>query len=222
LLIGATGFEPATFRPPAGCATRLRHAPCVKPTNLKEGPPRPTSPRSPSESNHCCAVSVRNECEHVFGMGERNTLRRCGRCGELKPVSEYAWRRKKREQRDNMCRPCRSAYHREHYLANKQRYVDQARARKQVLRRERTSYLLDYFATHPCTDCGEGDPVVLEFDHLDADSKAFNISQGLSFRNWQSVLDEIEKCEVVCANCHRRRTARRCGALRTVLNASPK
>jgi hypothetical protein len=56
-----------------------------------------------------------------------------------------------------MCRPCHSAYHREHYLAHKQRYVDQARRRKQALMRERTAYLLDYFASHPCADCGERD-----------------------------------------------------------------
>lgn len=115
-----------------------------------------------------------------------------------------------------MCRPCRSEYHRRHYLANKQRYVDQARARKQALRLERTTYLLGYFAHHSCADCGEDDPVVLEFDHLDAESKRFDIGQALSYRKWQSILDEIEKCEVVCANC---RTARRRGALRAILSA---
>jgi hypothetical protein len=56
---------------------------------------------------------------------------------------------------------------------------------------------------------------VLEFDHL-AD-KSFDIGQALSYRNWQSILDEIEKCEVVCANCHRRRTARRNGTVRVIL-----
>jgi hypothetical protein len=118
-----------------------------------------------------------------------------------------------------MCRPCRSAYKREHYLANKRRYVDQARARKAQLRRERTRYLLEYFGTHPCADCGERDPLVLEFDHLDAATKSFAIGQGLTYRGWQSILDEIAKCEVVCANCHRRRTIRRSGALRGVLTA---
>ena len=49
-----------------------------------------------------------------------------------------------------MCRPCRSEYKRAHYLANKARYVDQARVRKQALYLERTRYLLEYFATHPC------------------------------------------------------------------------
>ncbi|MEA2474508.1 MAG: hypothetical protein QOE06_2423 [Thermoleophilaceae bacterium] len=116
-----------------------------------------------------------------------------------------------------MCRPCHSEYHREHYLANKQRYVDQARASKQRLRLERTEFLFDYFADHPCADCGETDPMVLEFDHLDAGQKAFTIGSSVPYRNWQSILDEIAKCEVVCANCHRRRTARRIGSIRALL-----
>jgi hypothetical protein len=70
---------------------------------------------------------------------------------------------------------------------------------------------------HPCTDCGESDPVVLEFDHLDAGTKSFNIGQALPHRNWESILEEIEKCEVVCRNCHRRRESRRSGAPRVAL-----
>jgi hypothetical protein len=141
--------------------------------------------------------------------------RRCGRCGEIKPLHEFNWRRKGLGQRDNMCRGCRADYKREHYLANRQRYVDQARGRKQQLALERTIYLIEYFRTHPCVDCGEADAVVLEFDHLG--DKSFEVAQALPYRSWQSILDEMAKCEVVCANCHRRRTARRRGSLRAVL-----
>ena len=75
-------------------------------------------------------------------------MRPCGRCGEVKRLEDFAWRRKAKGQRHNYCRPCHSAYHHEHYLANKQRYVDQARERKDALRLERTKYLIEYFATH--------------------------------------------------------------------------
>src|SRR5215208_4047447 len=64
------------------------------------------------------------------------------------------------------CRPCRSAYGKEHYLANRQRYIDQAAVVKRRLRHERTLALIEYFRTHPCVQCGEPDPVVLEFDHV--------------------------------------------------------
>jgi hypothetical protein len=86
---------------------------------------------------------------------------------------------------------------------------------KQKLQLERTTYLIRFFDTHPSIDCGEPDPVVLEFDHLR--DKSFAIGQALTRKSWQSILDEIEKCEVVGANCHRRRTAERRGSLRAML-----
>jgi hypothetical protein len=112
-------------------------------------------------------------------------------------------------QRDNYCRPCRAAYKQEHYAANKARYIAAAGQQRKAVVEERTLYLVAYLREHPCVDCGEDDPVVLEFDHLR--DKKFAISAGLQSRPWQDVLDEIAKCEVVCANCHRRRTARRGG-----------
>ncbi|WP_156759614.1 hypothetical protein [Microbacterium karelineae] len=71
--------------------------------------------------------------------------------------------------------------------------------------------LMSYLREHPCCDCGESDPIVLDFDHLPGHSKRFNISQavGGSTRSWETILSEIAKCEVVCANCHRRRSAER-------------
>jgi len=76
-------------------------------------------------------------------------------------------------------------------------------------------FLLDFLAEHPCVDCGESDPIVLEFDHRG--DKLFNVSYGLRDRNWAAVLAEMEKCDVVCANCHRRRTAARGSFLRVEL-----
>jgi hypothetical protein len=143
-------------------------------------------------------------------------LRKCYRCGKLRPFEAFAWRRKAKGQRDSFCRPCRSAYGKEHYAANRQRYIDQARIRKRALSRERIRHLLQFFQEHPCVDCGEADPIVLEFDHLRGD-KSFTIGTALHSRNMQSILDEIAKCEVVCANCHRRRTAVRRASLRAVL-----
>jgi hypothetical protein len=148
-------------------------------------------------------------------MVSADPLRRCGRCGKSKPLDEFAWRRKRRGQRDNLCRPCRSAYGREHYEANRQRYIDQARAQKQRLALERSRWLIEFFKENPCADCGESDPVVLEFDHLR--DKAFDIGHSLPYRNWQSIVDEIAKCDVVCRNCHRRREARRKGVVRFLL-----
>ena len=139
--------------------------------------------------------------------------------GQRKPIDEFAWRRKARGQRDNYCRPCRADYKQEHYAANRPRYVANALRRKRDLAIERTAYLIEYFAAHPCADCGESDPLVLEFDHLG--DKLFTIGDNLRDRSWQSLLDEIAKCEVVCANCHRRRTARRRRSVRAAMAHNP-
>lgn len=59
----------------------------------------------------------------------------------------------------------------------------------------------------PCADCGESYPYwMMDFDHLD--QKSFTISRhgGGKVKSLRDVLMEIEKCEVVCANCHRNRT----------------
>jgi hypothetical protein len=154
----------------------------------------------------------------MFVYDDAPETKRCYRCGERKPIEHFAWRRKARDQRDTFCRPCRSAYGKEHYAANRQRYIDQAAAVKKRLRLERTALLIAFFEAHPCTDCGERDPVVLEFDHLR--DKAFAIGPSLCETSWESILAEIAKCEVVCANCHRRRTARRRGSVRAVLTAA--
>jgi len=140
-------------------------------------------------------------------MEREISLRRCGRCGAIRPIDEFNWRRKRLGQRDNYCRPCRADYKHEHYVANRKRYTDNAARRKRALAVDRAAYLIEYFRMHPCSDCGESDPVVLEFDHLG--DKLFTIGQDFLDRNWTSILDEIAKCEVVCSNCHRRRTARR-------------
>jgi hypothetical protein len=141
--------------------------------------------------------------------------RRCARCGEIKNVSNFNWRRIGRGELDTYCRPCRSAYGKQHYAANRQRYIDLEAKRKRARAMKRMHYLLEYFRLHPCVDCGEVDPLVLEFDHIR--DKSFDIGAGLPDRNWESILREIAKCEVVCANCHRRRTAERVGTVRAIL-----
>ena len=74
---------------------------------------------------------------------------------------------------------------------------------------------MEYLSTHPCVDCGETDIVVLEFDHLGKDKKlddvAHMIPRGYSL---DKIKKEIAKCEVVCCNCHRRRTYTRANCYR--------
>lgn len=67
--------------------------------------------------------------------------------------------------------------------------------------------LILYLNEHSCIDCGETDIVVLEFDHRDPATKRAKIANVLGSWTWSTILTEIAKCDVRCANCHRRRTS---------------
>jgi hypothetical protein len=72
-------------------------------------------------------------------------------------------------------------------------------------------FIFSYLQTHPCVDCGETDILVLDFDHVRGE-KLFNISSAAaSGRPLADIQAEIEKCDVRCANDHRRRTASQFG-----------
>lgn len=69
------------------------------------------------------------------------------------------------------------------------------------------AYVYEYLRRHPCIDCGEEDPIVLDFDHVDPSTKHKGISE-LKYGQCSLRLlrHEIAKCVVRCANCHRRKT----------------
>jgi hypothetical protein len=82
---------------------------------------------------------------------------------------------------------------------------------KELLHRQKQQFkkrLADIKQSSGCVDCGEKNPIVLDFDHLR--DKKYNISRMIHDGfSWKAILKEISKCEVVCANCHRLRTYRR-------------
>lgn len=86
---------------------------------------------------------------------------------------------------------------------------EHARAKARERRARNKAFRDEYLLTHPCVDCGEADPIVLDFDHVRGQkrynvSPMWNSSYGLA-----RIQAEIAKCEVRCSNCHRRKTHER-------------
>jgi hypothetical protein len=64
--------------------------------------------------------------------------------------------------------------------------------------------LVDTLKNVPCKECGQRfPPVCMDFHHRRPKEKRFNVSQGFSNHTIEELIDEIRKCDVVCANCHR-------------------
>lgn len=131
-------------------------------------------------------------------------MKRCPKCLRELPLDAF---NRNRKRVGSYCKECQSAYCKAHdrrkfKIHNHRRYVNQTRYRRRNQKR-----MLEYLREHPCVDCGEADPRVLDFDHSKGDkTREVGVFVSSGYR-WQRIEEEIAKCVVRCANCHRRKTA---------------
>jgi|SRR5688572_17552848 len=98
-------------------------------------------------------------------------------------------------------------YQKDWYNRNKERHTKNVRKNDAIYKQNCRDYITSYLLEHPCIDCGEADIVVLDFDHLG--NKEGNVADLLHrSASLEKIKKEISKCEVRCANCHRRKTAK--------------
>lgn len=138
----------------------------------------------------------------------------CARCHGEQPIEAFPIKDKARGTRRSYCVPCRSEYGKEHYRRNKPSYLAKNVTGRVRQRQSNRDVAYEYLVMHPCVDCGEPDPVVLDFDHVDPKTKLWTIGKMLSRQASPAIEREIEKCVVRCANCHRMRTATQFGSYR--------
>ena len=114
----------------------------------------------------------------------------CTLCGVEKPLSAYGKNKNHSDGRQYYCREC----------------VAVKRAERCA---EARDWVNNYKMERGCTDCGYAvHPHALDLDHLPQYEKLFTVADQMH-RHIDSVKAEVSKCEVVCANCHRIRTAER-------------
>jgi hypothetical protein len=179
-----------------------------RPVSSMPGPPDVTG----------CPESVFKEGVMLDAVQSSNNavVRVCTKCGPpAQPIENFPIRNRVRGTRHAMCKSCQSQYGKRHYQTYRSSYIRKARIRNAAQSKINGDFLIEYLSDHPCLDCGEADIVVLEFDHQR--DKLFNVSvlcrEGYSL---EKLKQEIAKCEVVCANCHRRRTAKQFGWYRVL------
>lgn len=125
----------------------------------------------------------------------------CVHCEVTKAREEFGTCNRRRRK---MCKICCAAAVRKTYRMNigyRQKASDKRKARAL----EKHRFLYQYVRDHPCVDCGETDPLVLQFDHV-IGNKSQDVP-GMSQHSLEKIIEEIAKCVIRCANCHARKTA---------------
>ena len=137
-------------------------------------------------------------------------MKKCSNCKIEKEDSEFGFKNKASGRLQPFCKTCNKVKSKEYYNSNREEHKKETIKRKKKVIFENRKLLYDHYSSHPCIDCGEKDPMVLELDHIKDKDMAVSKAVG---RGWskERVLAEIAKCEVRCANCHRRKTAKQQG-----------
>lgn len=133
---------------------------------------------------------------------------KCTHCKRLLSEENFNWK-VKNIRRSHHCRECSRDYVKKHYREHIDYYLTKAKRRNIQVKDKLEEYISKYLLSHPCVDCAIDNILVLEFDHIDHDLKINDVStmirKGFSF---EKIVQEIEKCQVRCANCHRIKTAK--------------
>lgn len=126
----------------------------------------------------------------------------CNKCNKEKQPSFFPWKYKNKV-RNNTCKVCQRIYDRAWYLKNRAYQMTRVHEKTKTNRKRADEFIYQYLLSHPCMGCAEKDPMVLTFDHLNPSKKRRDVStmrsMGYSLKTIQT---EIDKCQVLCFNCH--------------------
>lgn len=124
--------------------------------------------------------------------------KKCCTCKEVKPVSAFS---KKGKGLGAKCKKCNKLYLKKHYRDNPEYY--KRKKKEQIVNMKEWFFNLKMGLR--CEDCPEDHPACLDFHHVNPDNKKHNVAFiAGTLLSRRLVLEEIEKCIVLCANCHRK------------------
>ena len=129
-------------------------------------------------------------------------MKLCSKCGETKPFADFYKSNTKPTGYQSQCKVCGSTTSREHYNKSSPDWKKDKVAKTAEMRKINRAYLSEVKKLNPCT-CGESTGVCLDFHHVSG-TKEFAVSRGANNVSITKLREELIKCVVLCANCHRK------------------
>jgi len=130
----------------------------------------------------------------------------CKSCNQEKSLTEFRPNKSKKDGLQGYCELCDKEYQKKWYSKNKEKVKIKSSISNKSIRLINRTFIFDYLMKNPCVVCGETDPVVLEFDHLK--NKKIEVAKLINNSSIKKITEEINKCQVLCSNCHKRKTAK--------------
>jgi len=147
-----------------------------------------------------------------------DTIKLCKKCGLEKPsTNDYfslCWNRK--DGFYPYCKDCVNKRNRERHKNGNITYKTKIKKQRLALISRNQEYIFGYLSQKSCIDCGENRLGVLEFDHVRGEKKYSLCEMAHNSISLKKIIEEISKCEVRCANCHRLKTNNQFGYLRNI------
>lgn len=121
----------------------------------------------------------------------------CTKCKQEKPISEFNKNKYKKDGLQSECKECHNKLYKKYYYNNKDKFRDRSKRNRKEIRD-----FLNNIKQKGCSICGETDIACLDFHHLS--DKKYNISELVNSENLNKIKEELNKCIILCANCHRK------------------
>lgn len=131
-------------------------------------------------------------------------MKLCTGCDTTKPTTEFNKNSKRADGLQPFCRVCTKQQSKDYYQRNKSKVVQAVVRRNKEYVKQRVENYQQFKQQLCCLHCGEADPICLDFHHTDPSQKDGIVSHMMASKPWDVVLQEIEKCLVLCSNCHRK------------------
>lgn len=127
-------------------------------------------------------------------------MKTCNRCNIEEELTQFYKAARTKDGHQHTCKECCKPMHK----AYNAKMFDARKSKRTSYRADNVARYRVWKAKQACACCGERETCCLDLHHPDPNEKEVTVSNVISYWSWERLKTEIDKCIVVCSNCHRK------------------
>lgn len=128
--------------------------------------------------------------------------KKCKRCGFKKTLDNFHNKKSSKDGLHSWCKTCAIKNAKQHYRKNDKKDILISYSKRLIA--ELLETVDKVKSKYGCFNCGENEACCLDFHHINPEDKIRNVSDWIRRKSKKRIIEEINKCIIVCSNCHRR------------------